>query len=759
MGIKEKVIKYNNKIIKIKKIIEDIYAGDAKYNKKVINAYRVLIASSKKFLADDCFTKASAIAYTTLISLIPTLTVVLTFYSIFQRVGDQKEEVFTRITTFLIEHNIKINIDPILETISSLIENAGKIGGIGAVILIFSATAVLRTLDKSLNDIWNIKTGRTIFLKIIYFWAALSLGPILIISGSTLSSQLTSMLSSPNHYSAEVANDGNIWAVGSKAEIVYSKYSEINFTPLSISKIDFDNQEEFRFDYNNKTFIKQEFKVEEIEFDKAEFKKIKFINNYGWIVGKNGYFLFTYNKGRSWNLKKLGTFGFNDIYMFDQDKGFIVADNGYLLYTSDGWEQIEVKEWKDITVNLKSISFNNKYGIITGERGLIITTNDNGKTWEYKNLSEAKINKKSININSAYFMNKTKMLLACDEGIILLSDDAGKTWERKKFYDENYYSINFTSNSAGYIAGSKGIFISTTDGGQNWYKKELSISNINSITIIKGLIWAFGDNGMTLKSSDNGKTWEGVKGKSIILYLTNFFAPFLYIWLLFLLIYIFFPNTKIPFKPAAIGAAFTGTIWVIFIMLFEIYIKAFAKGSLAIYGALAAIPLFLLMVYTSFLIVLFGAEVSFTLMHPHTYMKLKKQFNFEKEIHLFYGISILYFIYKKFEAGKGTSNKKELLKITLNNYDELNYFLEIFKKEAFLVESDENFSPANSSKNIYISDIISLTHDVSLYVPGEISSRDRLKKIMEDIFSKMKKSKEGIVGKITLEDLIVQTAK
>jgi len=756
---KEKLIKTYNKItkniiLKTTTIIEKIYSGDSKYNTKLINTYKVLVSSSKKFFEDDCFTKASAIAYTTIISLIPTLTVILTFYSIFSGVKDKKEELFSRITTFMVEHNIKLNIDPILESISSLVENAGKIGGIGAVILIFSATAVLRTLDKSLNDIWNIKVHRTILLKVIYFWTALSLGPILIISGSALTNQLTSMLSSPNYYSAEFSKDAKIWTVGTKADIKYSTKSDISFSPLPLSSIDFENQQVYHFDETNKTFIEQEFKIEELEFKKSEFKDIQFINNSGWIIGKNGLLLFSNNNGKSWNLKKLGSFGFNDIYMIDINKGFIVADNGYLLSTNSGWQKIDVQDWKDITVNLKSITFYDDNGIITGERGLIITTLNEGKTWNYINIPEGKIKKSYVNINSSYFINKDRIILTCDDGILLVSNDAGKTWEKKKYYDENYTTSYFINNRTGFIAGSKGTLISTEDGGQNWYKQTLSISNINFLTFMNNELWVFGDNGMILKSADKGKTWDGQKGKNLLLYFTNFFAPFLYIWLLFFLIYTFFPNTKVPFKPAAIGASFTSAIWVIFILSFEIYIKAFAKSSLAIYGALAAIPLFLLMVYTSFLIVLYGAEVSYTLMHPHTYLKLKRSLSNKKDINIYYGISILYHIYKKFEIGNGYSTLKELLKITFNNEDELNYLIDIFKKEKFITDTDEKISPANSSKNIYISDIINLTHDVSLFVPGAVSSRDKLKKIMEDIFNKIIKSKDSIIGKITLADLI-----
>ena len=45
------------------------------------------------------------------------------------------------------ENNLsRLNLDPYLDTLSGLIDNAASIGGIGGVVLIFSATAVLRTL-------------------------------------------------------------------------------------------------------------------------------------------------------------------------------------------------------------------------------------------------------------------------------------------------------------------------------------------------------------------------------------------------------------------------------------------------------------------------------------------------------------------------------------------------------------------------------------------------------------------------------------
>ena len=102
-GLKEKVTKAKALINKIKQFIDDIYRGEKTYDKiagKFISASKIFIVSTRKFIADSCPTKASSIAYTAIISLIPTLTVILTFYSIFSGVGDKKDEIFNTITKF-----------------------------------------------------------------------------------------------------------------------------------------------------------------------------------------------------------------------------------------------------------------------------------------------------------------------------------------------------------------------------------------------------------------------------------------------------------------------------------------------------------------------------------------------------------------------------------------------------------------------------------------------------------------------------------
>jgi membrane protein len=83
----------------------------------------------------------------------------------------------------------------------------------------------------------------------------------------------------------------------------------------------------------------------------------------------------------------------------------------------------------------------------------------------------------------------------------------------------------------------------------------------------------------------------------------------------FTLIYATVPNTRVPFRHALIGGLFTATLFEAAKQLFGVYVGLFPSYQL-IYGAFAAVPLFLLWIYLSWLIVLFGAELVCCLSFP-----------------------------------------------------------------------------------------------------------------------------------------------
>jgi membrane protein len=108
----------------------------------------------------------------------------------------------------------------------------------------------------------------------------------------------------------------------------------------------------------------------------------------------------------------------------------------------------------------------------------------------------------------------------------------------------------------------------------------------------------------------------GYLADAIILFLK--ILPYGVIWLVFTFIYAFMPNTKVELKSALWGGILAGTVYQLVQLAYITFQIGVAKYG-AIYGSFAALPLFLVWLQLSWLIVLFGAEVSFAHQNVRTY--------------------------------------------------------------------------------------------------------------------------------------------
>ena len=108
----------------------------------------------------------------------------------------------------------------------------------------------------------------------------------------------------------------------------------------------------------------------------------------------------------------------------------------------------------------------------------------------------------------------------------------------------------------------------------------------------------------------------GIFSKVIFLLLN--LLPYVSIWALLTMLYLIMPNIRIPLRSAILGGVVAGTIaeivqWIY--IKFQIGVASYG----AIYGSLAALPLFLAMLQMSWMIVLFGAEIAYANEHYETF--------------------------------------------------------------------------------------------------------------------------------------------
>ena len=82
-------------------------------------------------------------------------------------------------------------------------------------------------------------------------------------------------------------------------------------------------------------------------------------------------------------------------------------------------------------------------------------------------------------------------------------------------------------------------------------------------------------------------------------------------WILLFLVYALMPNTRVSVRAAAIGSAVSALLWELAKYGFQIYLSEAVPYS--VYGSLGLIPLFLFWIYLTWLVVLFGLILTYTL--------------------------------------------------------------------------------------------------------------------------------------------------
>ena len=140
----------------------------------------------RRFREDHLALTASSLTFTTLISLVPLVTVMLalfTAFPIFARFQVALQQYFLQ---SLVPDNIA---QPVLMALTQFAGKANKLGGAGLVVLGLTALALVFTIDRTLNGIWRVPKPRPLAQRVLVYWTALTLGPLLL--GASLS--LTSL--------------------------------------------------------------------------------------------------------------------------------------------------------------------------------------------------------------------------------------------------------------------------------------------------------------------------------------------------------------------------------------------------------------------------------------------------------------------------------------------------------------------------------------------------------------------------------------
>lgn len=163
---------------------------------------------------------------------------------------------------------------------------------------------------------------------------------------------------------------------------------------------------------------------------------------------------------------------------------------------------------------------------------------------------------------------------------------------------------------------------------------------------------------------------------SVYLFLLKF-LPFFFVALALLFMYKFIPNMHIRWLSCLSGAVVAGILWQVVQKVFLNYQIGVSKYN-AIYGSFAQVPLFLIWVYVSWIIVLFGAEVGFCIENSKSGPKEGRLGQFSLELKERLALSLLFVLTERFIGHGGPVRGRELaerLEVPVKLINQLMYVL------------------------------------------------------------------------------------
>ena len=151
------------------------------------NTARVL---RQRFRDDRLGQTAGSLTFTTTIALVPMVTVALAVLTVFPMFADFQTVLQKRLVESLVPENISRQVLGYLTLFAS---KASRLGVAGVMALLFSALALVFTIDRTLNAIWRVRKRRPLAHSMLLYWTAITLGPLLMGASLVIMSQFVAV--------------------------------------------------------------------------------------------------------------------------------------------------------------------------------------------------------------------------------------------------------------------------------------------------------------------------------------------------------------------------------------------------------------------------------------------------------------------------------------------------------------------------------------------------------------------------------------
>ncbi|MBR6471741.1 MAG: YihY family inner membrane protein, partial [Victivallales bacterium] len=168
---------------------------------------------------------------------------------------------------------------------------------------------------------------------------------------------------------------------------------------------------------------------------------------------------------------------------------------------------------------------------------------------------------------------------------------------------------------------------------------------------------------------------------------------YLFLWGGFTFLYLFMPHTRVRVIPAMLGGFFGSLIWLAVLYVYIRWQVGLANFN-AIYGGFAALPFFLAWLYTSWVVVLLGAEISYAAQNIRLTRLTKHLPSPDPATNHLLGIAAMQSICRSFDAGKGPWNAIHYAATHAIALNELTAALDILVRANLIIQLPSNDDPS-----------------------------------------------------------------
>jgi membrane protein len=161
---------------------------------------RVVSTMATTFSETKTASRAADLSFSSLLGLGPLIAIAMLVASTLfgQRDPNLAVDALDRLITFVapqldqyesLDNGGKVPVNPqLVEMLNGFIKGArsGTAGVVGAILLVVIVLFLFKSIEDAFNDIWGVRRGRTLLMRVAFYWTVLTLGGILFFVAAAL---------------------------------------------------------------------------------------------------------------------------------------------------------------------------------------------------------------------------------------------------------------------------------------------------------------------------------------------------------------------------------------------------------------------------------------------------------------------------------------------------------------------------------------------------------------------------------------------